>query len=57
VPAGDGGWSVAFGVAAFGSRVNRCACESVFVALDELAGAAVRPKGADVLYNFAVPSV
>jgi hypothetical protein len=57
MPAGDGVWSVAGDVAIFGSRVNRWACASVFVELDELAGVAVGPSGADVLYNVATPRV
>jgi hypothetical protein len=57
VPVGDGVWSVAFDTFIFGSRVNRWACASVFVELDEFAGASVSPTGAVVLYNVATPSV
>ena len=57
MPAGDGVWSVAGEVAIFGSRANRWAFASVFVGLDEFAGAAVRPTGAVVLYKVATPSV
>jgi hypothetical protein len=57
MPPGDGVWSVAAEAAIFGSRANRWAFASVLAELDELAGAAVRPSGADVLYNVATPSV